>query len=257
VSSQVRLGDGLRLAAGTLTVVRVRPPGVVDELTAGTAMALAWLVALLPAALVGAICWAGDAVSAPPLLVGTVAVALLALSSRGLHLDGLADTADGLAASYDRERALQVMRTGDVGPIGAATLVLVLLAQAAAIAALVGEPLLAGFAVVLSRAMLAVSCGRGVPSARPSGLGATVAGSVPQPVVALVVVVVAWCGTGLALAAGAPWWSPVLATACALLATGAVLLRCVNRLGGITGDVLGAVVEISLTVALVVFAVAM
>ncbi|WP_426560992.1 adenosylcobinamide-GDP ribazoletransferase [Angustibacter sp. McL0619] len=250
------LGDGLRLAVGTLTVVPVRPPSTVDAFTAGTAMALAWLVALLPAAAVGALCWAGDAVSAPPLLVGAAAVAVLALFSRGLHLDGLADTADGLAASYDRERALQVMRTGDVGPVGAATLVLVLLAQASAIAVLVVDPLMVGLAVVLSRAMLAVACGRGVPAARASGLGATVAGSVPQPVAALVVVVVACCGTGVAVASDAPWWSAVLATACALLAAGAVLARSVSRLGGITGDVLGAVVELSLTGALAALAVA-
>src|SRR5205085_6995031 len=106
-----------------------------------------------------------------------------ALASRGLHLDGLADTADGLASSYDRERALAVMRRGDVGPAGAATLGLVLLVQVAALADLVSPggwsaAVVPAVAVVLSRCVLALVCARGVPAARPEGLGATVASSV-------------------------------------------------------------------------------
>ena len=56
-----------------------------------------------------------------------------------MHLDGLADVVDGLGAGWDRERALEVMRRGDMGPMGAAAIVLVLLVQAAAVAHLLGE----------------------------------------------------------------------------------------------------------------------
>jgi adenosylcobinamide-GDP ribazoletransferase len=219
-------------------------------------MALAWLVALLPGSLVALLCWSGSALDAPPLLVGVIAVGALAWSSRGLHLDGLADTADGLAASYDRERALTVMRTGDVGPIGAATLVLVLLAQVACVAALVEDPLLVGAAVVVSRSVLALACADGVPAARGDGLGAMVAGSVPGWAAGAAVLAAAAVLTLAAAASSAPWWSGLLAAALAVLAAGAVLARCTSRLGGITGDVLGALVELSLAAALAVLATA-
>ena len=58
----------------------------------------------------------------PTLVTGVLAVAVLALGSRALHLDGLSDTVDGLTASYDRERSLAVMRTGTSGPAGTAAL---------------------------------------------------------------------------------------------------------------------------------------
>ena len=87
-------------------------------------------------------------------------IGVLAAGSRGLHLDGLADTADGLAASYDRAHSLEVMRRGNTGPIGAATLVLVLLLQVAATASLLGRPwgpLAAGGLICLSRASFTTS----------------------------------------------------------------------------------------------------
>ncbi len=176
--------DGWRLAVGTLTTIPVRPPSVVDRAVAGRAMLLAPLAAL-PLALIPllahtAIRWLGM----PPLLAAALTVAALALANRGLHVDGLADTADGLAASYDRDRALEVMRRGDVGPAGVTTVVLVLLIQVIALADLLqlpswDRPLLAALAVAASRHTLAWVCGRAFPAARPEGLGAAVAGSVP------------------------------------------------------------------------------
>ncbi|MDQ4051291.1 MAG: adenosylcobinamide-GDP ribazoletransferase, partial [Actinomycetota bacterium] len=89
------LADGLRLAVGTLTVVPVPPPRVVGRPVAAVAMSLAPLAAVPVAATGAAAVYAGDALALPPLLTATVAVAGLALASGALHLDGLADTADG------------------------------------------------------------------------------------------------------------------------------------------------------------------
>src|SRR5699024_4511702 len=105
-------------------------------------------------------------------------IALLTTGNRAMHMDGLADTVDGLTASYGRERALEVMRASDVGPAGVVALVLVLLTQATALAAVAVRPygwLLVGLSVCGSRAALSISCRRGVPSARPDGLGNAVA----------------------------------------------------------------------------------
>jgi adenosylcobinamide-GDP ribazoletransferase len=248
------LRDGLWLAFGTLTVLPVPAPSRVDRTAARTAMLIAPLTALVPAAaLAGASLLA--TVGGPPLLAAAVGVAGCAWLSRGLHLDGLADTADGLAASYDRSRALAVMRTGDVGPAGAATLVLVLLTQVSAVSAVIDRPGAAGAvivtaAVVLSRALLVVACSEGVPAARDGGLGAAVAGSVPRPAATTGVALTVTAAAAALTVAGAPWWTGPVAAGCGLLAGTVLLLRCVRRLGGITGDVLGACVEVSLTATL-------
>ncbi len=247
--------DAWRLAVGTLTAIPTRPPGAIAPPTARWAMLLAPLAAL-PLALGAAVGWAALRwTSAPPLLVGILVVAGLALATRGLHLDGLADTCDGLAASYDRTRALEVMRTGDVGPAGAVAIVLVLVIQAAALGDLLtSEPgaLVAGLAVVTSRHTLAWACRRGMPAARPGGLGAAVAGTVPVRYAAAATVVVGVFGAGILSAAGLPWWAGPAVVAAGLTGAAVVLRRARRRLGGITGDVLGAVVEIGLAAALAV-----
>jgi adenosylcobinamide-GDP ribazoletransferase len=81
---------------------------------------------------------------------------------------------------------------------------------------------------------------RGGPAARPEGLGATVAGAIRAPWTVLTLCAAAGLAT---LAPGLPWWRGPLAVAAAVAAAGLVVWRCTNRLGGITGDVLGACVE--------------
>ena len=114
-------------------------------------------------------------------MLAAVAVTVLVLGTRAMHLDGLADTADGLSAGYDRERALEVMRRSDIGPSGVAAVTLALLLDVAALTTLLATwrgAALAGVAVLRAAQLLAWACARGVPSARPDGLGATVAGTV-------------------------------------------------------------------------------
>ncbi|WP_431925806.1 adenosylcobinamide-GDP ribazoletransferase [Amycolatopsis tucumanensis] len=239
------LTDALRMALGTLTALPVPPPRTIDRRVAGGAMLLAPVAAVPLAVLAGLVVLAGGALGLPAIAVAGLAVGAVGLASRGLHLDGLADTADGLGASFDRERALQIMRRGDSGPTGVATLVLVLIVQCGALSGAIsaGHGVTAATAgTLVSRWVLALCCTRGIPSARPEGLGATVAGSIHP----LWTIATLCAAAGLAtLAPGMDWWRGPLAVTAAFAAAGAVLWRCTARLGGITGDVLGACVEIA------------
>lgn len=246
---------GLRLAVGTLTVV---PVGSVGETTPGVAryaMTLAPVAALPVGVVAGTVAALGTAARLPSLATAGLVLAGIALATRAMHVDGLADTVDGLGAGWERQRALDVMRRGDVGPMGAAALVLVLLLQASAIATLVLWPfgwLIVALAVVVSRAACTVTCTRGIPAARPGGLGAAVAGSVPVPFTAVVVLLAAALLTGVTRWAGQPWWVGPFAVAAAVVVVAALTRTCVRVFGGVTGDVMGAGVELALAALLIV-----
>lgn len=244
------LRDGWLHATGTLTAVRVPPPGRVDPTVAGAAMVLAPVAALplgVAAALVVAV---ADLVDLPPLATAYLVLLALALGTRAFHWDGLADTADGLTASYSPERSLEVMRTGPVGPAGTVAVVLVSGLQAAGLTSVVRHEhdwWAVGLLVCASRAALAVACVRGVPAARADGLGATHIGAVPVvgAIATLLVAAVAAAFAGHALGSAVPTLVGLVLVVAVVLA---LLVRCVRRLGGITGDVLGAAVEVSFAV---------
>ena len=244
--------NGLRLALSWLTVLPVRA-GRVDAGTARVAIALAPLVGLLLGGIAAGALSGLDALGLPPLLAGLLTVGLLAVLTRGMHLDGLADTADGLGCYGPPERALAVMRDGGAGPFAVVTLIVVIGAQAVSLAALVSSGRWGAVVLALTagRAAFALCCRRGIPAARPEGLGALVATSQPVAIPA---------GWWLALAAAGVfvvpgrWWLGVLAI---VLAAGLVLglvTHTVKRFGGITGDVLGAACEVAVTAVLVVCA---
>jgi adenosylcobinamide-GDP ribazoletransferase len=241
---------GLRLAFSWLTVLPVRAPRV-DAATARSAIAVAPLVGL-PLSLValGFLAVLNE-FGMPGLLAGLLAAGLLAGLTRGMHLDGLADTADGFGCYGPPERALAVMRDGGAGPFAVVTLIIVVGAQAVSLGALVpsGHWAAVVVALVAGRAAFAICCQHGVPAARPDGMGALVAGSQPRGVA------LAWW-LSLAVAGGLAmwehWWQGILAVG---LAGGAVVLltrHARRRFGGITGDVLGAACEVASTVVLVV-----
>ena len=248
---------GLRLAVGLLTIVPVRPPEEIGRRQARTAMLLA-PVAVLPVALAAAaVGWAAVLVGLPSALAGVLVVAVLAFGTRAMHLDGLADTTDGLGSGKPAEQALEIMKRGDIGPMGTVAVVLALGAQALAAGAILERP--SGWAQVVvlvcfARVALSLGCADGVPAARPGGLGALVAGSVPVPGAMAVWLVGAGCWHVLGIATGQPWWLTITGSALALLACTWLLARCVRRFGGITGDVLGALVEVAASVLLVVAA---
>ena len=90
---------GLRLAVSWLTVLPVPVVGTVDRDAARRALQWAPLVGLLLGLLAAGVLAGLGRLGAPPLLAGLLVVAVLALATRGMHLDGLADTADGLSCS--------------------------------------------------------------------------------------------------------------------------------------------------------------
>lgn len=239
---------GLRLALSWLTVLPVRV-GTVDRAVGRTAIAVAPVVGLLLGGVAAGLLVLLDLMGVPGLLAGILTVAVLAVGTRGLHLDGLADTADGLGCYGPPERALTVMRDGGVGPFGVVTLVLALGAQAAALGALTDRWFAVVLAVTVGRAAFTLCCRQGVPAARPDGLGALVAGTQSTAVPIL------WLG-GLLLVSPLvdpdedAWVGPVAV----LLAIGLVLAlvhHTRRRFGGIMGDVLGAASELAATVVLV------
>jgi adenosylcobinamide-GDP ribazoletransferase len=250
--------SGLRLSIGTLSILRVRVDAA-DRDTAGRAMACAPLVGAgigLAAAAVG---WAARAYTDSAFLGAVAAVATCAAATRALHLDGLADVADGLGSAKPREQALEIMKQSDIGPFGVVTLLLALVLQIAAIASAYAHHR-GGIAIVVAaisgRLAVTVACTPRVPSARPTGLGAWVAGSVPTRSAALIAAACLAASFALGYIHGLP--DAILsAAACATGVACAILLlrRCVTRFGGITGDVLGALVETSASAALLVMAV--
>ncbi|MBV9382826.1 MAG: adenosylcobinamide-GDP ribazoletransferase [Streptosporangiaceae bacterium] len=257
--------DGLRLSVTLLTVFPVRhEPEAPGRRDAETAILWAPAVGAGLGAIAAAVLLLAGPLGEGRLTSAALAVATLAALTRGLHLDGLADLADGLGSGQPAAQALDIMRRGDVGPFGVVTLVLTVLIQVAAVAHAGAQGAARGAAALIAAAVtgrlaLAWACRQGVPAARPGGLGAMVAGTV-RPAAA-------WTLTAGALTAataavltstgahgGALGWTLPAAVAAGLAAALALQEHAVRRLGGITGDVLGALVEIAATVCLLVAA---
>lgn len=176
----------------------------------------------------------------PPLAAGAIAVAFELALTGALHVDGLADSADGLGGR-DRERTLAIMRDHAIGAYGASALALDLLIKAAALGALAerGEilPVVAAFAVARAAPLPLAAA---LPYARSEGTGRALD---RLPLLA--------AAAGVFVAAGIALGAPA-AIAVAALVGAAVWWLARRRLGGVTGDVLGAAVELTATAALVV-----
>lgn len=256
--------DGLRLAVTTLTCLRVGGPRQVTRREAGHAMELAPLVGLLVGALAAVVLYAFRVLESPRgLLPSVLAIGAVALLTRGLHLDGLADLADGLGSGRDPEGVRRVMKAPDVGPFGVVTLVVVLLVQVTALQTTVAQSRGTGallLAVAVGRLAITAGCRR-TPAATDGGLGALVAQTVRRGVVGVWGVLLTAGFAGYAYvdphAKGDPADAAVrvvVAVVAALLVARALRRRAERRVGGLTGDVLGAVCEVATTVCLVVLA---
>jgi adenosylcobinamide-GDP ribazoletransferase len=207
-------------------------------------------------ALVGGAWWSASQVLPAPVAAGLAVALDLALTGL-LHVDGLADSADGLLPPLERSRRLAVMRQPDVGAFGVATVVVVLGLRWAALAGLAPEAgaqrilLVAGLWTAARVAMAAVLVG--VRPARPDGLAAAFAPgpgaagrprSVGGPVVGLAAATIA-----VGLGRG---WVGLVALVAGLVAGAALVDLARRRLGGCTGDVLGALGLVVETTGLVV-----
>lgn len=189
-------------------------------------------------AVIGFLTWlahaGAQAVGAPPSIAALLALAALALLTGALHFDGLADYADGIGGGRDKAHALEIMRDSRVGSYGMLALMAVVGLWTVSVAIL--EPGLLGFvgAAMLSRAAM-VAAQEILPPARADGMARLAAGDTRAARVVLAIVV---------LGAFLVWPGPSIAA----LAVGTVTAwRAHRKIGGQTGDVLGAVQLVSET----------
>lgn len=236
----------LRIAFGLLTTLPVKLPGDWSAGDSGRASLWYPLVGLVIGALTWLV-WRGAMLVFPPLVAGILALAAWVAWTGGLHLDGLADCCDGLLASASIERRLEIMKDPHLGAFSVIGLILVLLLKAAALVSLTYA---ASFGILLAAALArwCILPAGLLPSARPGGLGADFSAGLKRSFILVSGVL------PIALA----FVLEVRGVVSLLLGAGAaalILQLAKSRIGGVTGDVLGMIVEIVETVVLLVFAV--
>jgi adenosylcobinamide-GDP ribazoletransferase len=237
------LRDDLASAFALLT--RLPVPG---HHARGAAAAWAWPVVGAAVGALGAVAGAAAlALGAAPAAAAAAVLAAQALATGALHEDGLADTADGLGGGRDRARRLAIMKDSRIGTFGTLALLLVTLARWGAVAALLAAGGALGALVAagaLGRAPMAAVMAA-LPNARGEGLAA--ATGRPPPATAA-----AAAGLALAIAVVAAGWTGLAMALAAALAALPVALAAHRRIGGQTGDVLGATEQVAETCALAV-----
>ncbi|MQA02558.1 MAG: adenosylcobinamide-GDP ribazoletransferase [Streptosporangiales bacterium] len=248
----------LRTALSLFTVLPVAGPVEVRRVDAKRAvLCLPVVGVLLAAGSAAVLVGVRVAVDGTPgrLLAGLLAVGLLAVATGALHLDGLADTADGLGSRRPASDALAIMRRSDIGPMGVVALGFALACQVVALAAVPIWWAAAALCASAVAARVGVVLATGAPGARTDGFGALVTGAVPRVVrYAYAVAVVALAALPGIFGAVALGWRLAVAASAGLLAGALLRAYAVRRLGGVTGDVYGAVVETVSTTTLVTLA---
>jgi len=225
----------LRTAFGLMTTLPVR---LSDEWSPGdSGRASVWypFVGLVIGALTW-LAWKGANLVFPPLVAGIVTLIVWIVLTGGLHLDGLADCCDGLLASVSVERRLEIMKDPRLGVFGVIGLILVIFLKAATLTSLTSA---SSFGILLA-ASLARWCilpAGMLPLARVSGMGADLALGFRRSFIVWGAVIPILITITLGIRG-------VLSTFVGLSAAALVLLVARSRIGGISGDVFGMIVEI-------------
>jgi adenosylcobinamide-GDP ribazoletransferase len=235
-----RAWRAVRLALAFLTIlpVPIRDDEVSPDRLADSRFAYP-LVGALIGLMLAALSEGLQGIGARPGPSAFLLVAAGVMASGGLHLDGLADAADGLLPRGEPARRLAAMRDPHLGSFGVAAMVLVLLGKFAALEAMNGPgrslALLGG--ATISRSLVLVSAGL-APYARPEGTGRFLVEATTRRDAAL--------GSALALAVGLAAGGPVglVASAVAALVSLTISRMALTTIGGVTGDTIGAAVEL-------------
>lgn len=246
-----------------MTILPLRVRGTVTREAAGRAIACLPIAGAVVGVLAAVLAYVLDLAGAAPILSAALVVAWLAILTRGMHLDGLADTVDALASYKPAAEARQIMREGTVGPLGAGALALVSLVEVAAYAQLIEAGAFAAIVAVgiVSRCLPVLLCRHSIPAAEQGGFGPLVAstqGRVSMTAQALITLAAAaLAGVNIASASDRSIFvepgAPMVAVAigmCVVICGVAWLFaevlgrHVVRRLGGISGDVLGTAIAL-------------
>ena len=236
------------IALQFLTRLPISLPGMPAAQQIGRSLLSYPLVGLLIGAVLLLAQWA--LAGTAPLLQAAVLLLLWVGITGGLHLDGLADSADAWAGGFgDRERTLSIMQDPRSGPIAVVVLVLLLLLKFTALATLLAsnQPLALLLAPWLARGLVPLLF-MTTPYVRAGGLGAALAAHLPRKQLPYWL---AGHGLLLVLVGG---WAGLLAVLAALLLLAGLRQLMLQRLGGCTGDTAGALVELSEATVLLVLA---
>jgi adenosylcobinamide-GDP ribazoletransferase len=189
--------------------------------------------------------WKGAIFIFSPLVAGILTLVVWVVLTGGLHLDGLADCCDGLLASTTVERRLEIMKDPHMGAFGVTGLILVLLLKAAALASLIPAT---SFGILLAAALArwCILPAGLIRLARPSGMGADFTLGFRRSFILLGTIL----PLAIALLLGV---CGIVSTLAGLVAAALVVWLAKSRIGGVTGDVFGMIVEIVETTVLVVF----
>ena len=232
----------LQIAFGLMTTLPVKLP---DDWSAGdSGRASAWypFVGLAIGALTW-LAWQGAGMIFPPYVAGALTLMVWVVLTGGLHLDGLADCCDGLLASTPVERRLEIMKDPHIGAFGVIGLIVVLFLKAAALTSL---PSGSGILLAASLSRWCILAAGMLPLARPSGMGADFKSGFRRSFVLWGAVI----PLAIALLMGP---RGILAALAGIVAAALVSWFARARIGGVTGDVFGMVVEIVETATLLAF----
>jgi adenosylcobinamide-GDP ribazoletransferase len=234
----------LRIAFGLMTTL---PFSLPEDWSAGdSGRAAVWypLVGLVIGTLTWLV-WKGATILFPSLVTGVITLAVWVLLTGGLHLDGLADCCDGLFASVSRERRLEIMKDPHIGTFGVIGLILILFLKAASLSVLTP---VSSFGILLA-ASLARWCimpAALLPLARSSGMAADFKSGLRQSSIVLSAIIPLALLVLLGLRG-------LLSTLLGIITAALLVWLAKSRIGGVTGDVFGMIVEVVETTVLLTF----